>query len=39
MKQHFLKIMALATAISLFFGILAGTGSALATSNEDPFHL
>ena len=35
MKRHFLKTMALAAAVSLFFGILAGTGSAQATSNED----
>ena len=35
MKRHFLKTMALAASVSLFFGILAGTGSAQATSNED----
>ena len=35
MKQRFLKTAALAAALSLLLGILAGPVSALATSNED----
>ncbi|MBO4378536.1 MAG: hypothetical protein J5889_06215 [Clostridia bacterium] len=35
MKRRFLKTAALAAALSLLLGILAGPGCALATSNED----